>query len=162
MRLLFLFCFFISISAFSQESKHIIGHNYEGFSFPKEFHIHGFPPEENRYSLDESQIKEVESILEYNIHKFNRLYMATPHFPRRIEYDLKNYYRQYYSYTKDNDIIVRVFLIKKDPWNNEEMLKELSSDIQTSLGGSISNPSFEINLTTKEIKQIQKKWLLEL
>ena len=162
MRLLFLFCFFISISGFSQESKHIIGHNYEGFSFPKEFHIYGLPPEENRYSLDESQIKDAENVLEHNIHKFNRLYMATPYFPRRIEYDLKSYYRQYYSYTKDNDIIVRVILIKKDPWNNEEMLKQLSSDIVNFYGSSISNPIFEINLTTKEINQIPKKGLLEL
>lgn len=144
-----LFILFQTIVCFSfaQTGRYVFGKNYEGYSFPKEHEIWGFPPAPDRYTLSDKEIEEAEIILKKNIKKFNQVFIY--HDKKiLIRYRLKKYNRQYYGYVNDKgERIVVIFLWLKKHCT----IKELSDDILMSLGGSLLEGAFNVNLETKEL-----------
>ncbi|MBO7561632.1 MAG: hypothetical protein J6T04_01945 [Bacteroidales bacterium] len=149
---LFILLLLCCVPSYSQESKHISGKNYEGYSFPKEFKIWGFQPSSNRYTLSNKEINEAEKVLSLNIKKFNQKIIIGGRVVK-TKYRLKKYFRQYIGYLdKDYNVIVLIQLWKIDKYMIKEQKDILSKDLINHFGDSRLNPSFEINLTTKELK----------
>ena len=104
-----LFLFFIQ-EAFAQNPAYIREKEYEGFSFPREFLLQGFPPSPNRYTLKNIDIFQAEEI----IHQ-TPLYFTTNRNPcERKRIRLSKYYRQYVGYIEKNThILVHIYFIHK-------------------------------------------------
>lgn len=116
-----LFLFFIQ-EAFAQNPAYIREKEYEGFSFPREFILQGFPPSPNRYTLKNIDIFQAEEI----IHQ-TPLYFTTNRNPcERKRIRLSKYYRQNVGYIEKNThILVHIYFIHKAIIKEHELLNDL-------------------------------------
>ena len=138
---------------YSQEAVYVKGKGYEGYIFPKEHSIWGFPPEQNRYTPNLEDIAQAEKILQDSIGtdyvKSNQEAYCKPPLNTNT---LKKYVRQYVGYsTEDGKIIINIYLNK-----GIEMDKnKLSKDIIAVIGGGSNHWRIKINILTKELFDMQ-------
>lgn len=138
---------------YSQEAVYVKGKGYEGYIFPKEHSIWGFPPEQNRYTPSLEDIAQAEKILQDSIGtdyvKSNQKTYCKPPINKNT---LKKYVRQYVGYfTEDGKIIINIYLNR-----GIDMRKnELSDDIIAVFDGGSNHWSVCINLSTKELSDMQ-------
>jgi len=138
---------------YSQEAVYVKGKGYEGYIFPKEHSIWGFPPEQNRHTPNLEDIAQAEKILQDSIEtdyvKSNQEAYCKPPINKNT---LKKYVRQYVGYsTEDGKIIIHIYLNK-----GIEMDKnKLSEDIIAVIGGGSNHWRIKINISTKELFNMQ-------
>ena len=144
---------FIANYVYSQEVVYVKGKGYEGYIFPKEHSTWGFPPEKNRYTPNLEDIAQAEKILQDSIGtdyvKSNQEAYCKPPINKNT---LKGYVRQYVGYsTEDGEITIHIYLNK-----GIEMDKnKLSEDIITVFGGGSNHWRIKINISTKELFDMQ-------
>jgi hypothetical protein len=137
---------------YSQTAEYVKGKGYEGYVFPKEHAIWGFPPEQNRYTPSKEDIEQAEKILKDSIGtdyvKSNqKMYSKLPINKRT----LKKYVRQYIGYlTENNEIVVCIYLNK----DIELDKNKLSEDIISVLDGGSNHWRICINLFTKKLSDM--------
>ena len=138
---------------YSQEAVYVKGKGYEGYIFPKGHSIWGFPSEQNRYTPNLKDISLAEKILRDSIGtdyvKSNQeAYCKSP----INKNTLKKYVRQYVGYLmEDGKIIIHIYLNK-----GIEMDKnKLSEDIIAVFGGGSNHWCIKINISTKELFDMQ-------
>ena len=145
-------CLLLTYGVYSQNVTHIKGRKYEGYSFPKEFYLEGFPPASNRYTLSDTDIYRAEEILLKNIP-----YLITPcssHKVKLRKVRLHKYYRQYVGYIDGNEqILVHINFISKDTITS---IKELSEDLIMIVDGGGSYWEMIINITTGKVISIKQ------
>lgn len=138
---------------YSQKAVYVKGKGYEGYIFPKEHSIWGFPPEQNRYTPNLKDIAQAEKILQDSIGtdyvKSNQKAYCKPPINKKT---LKKYVRQYVGYsTEDGKTIIYIYLNK-----GIEMDKnKLSEDIIAVFGGGSNHWRIKINISTKELFDMQ-------
>lgn len=144
---------FIVRYVYSQEVVYVKGKGYEGYIFPKEHPIWGFPPEQNRYTPNLEDIIQAEKILQDSIGiDYVRSYQEAYCKPPINKNTLKKYVRQYVGYsTADGRIIIHIYLNK-----GVEMDKnKLSEDIIAVLDGGSNHWRIKINISTKKLFDMQ-------
>ena len=138
---------------YSQKAVYVKGKGYEGYIFPKEHSIWGFPPEQNRYTPNLEDIAQAEKILQDSIGtdyvKSNQIAYCKPPINKKT---LKKYLRQYVGYsTEDGKTIIYIYLNK-----GIEMDKnKLSEDIIAVSDGGSNHWSIKINISKKELFDMQ-------
>ena len=134
---------------YSQEVVRVKGKGYEGYIFPKEHSIWGFPPEKGRYTPSSEDIAQAEKILKDSINtNYVRLNQEAYRKPPINSKTLNKYMRQYVGYLTDsNEIVIWVNLFKKGSIGNQNP----ALDIISVQGGGYNFWSIRINLTTKEV-----------
>ncbi|MEG1723266.1 MAG: hypothetical protein RR303_09795 [Bacteroidales bacterium] len=144
---------FVVSYVYSQKAVYVKGKGYEGYIFPKEHSIWSFPPEQNRYTPNLENIAQAEKILQDSIGtdymKSNQeAYCKSP----INKNTLKRYLRQYVGYsTEDGKTIIHIYLNK-----GIEMDKnKLSEDIIAVFGGGSNHWRIKINISTKELFDMQ-------
>lgn len=142
-----------SFSVFAQKTELVREKNYEGYIFPKEHSIWGFPPEQNRYTPSLEDINQAERILRENIGsdyvKSNQKVSCKPPINKKT---LKKYVRQYVGYVNDNnEFIIYINLFKKGSVENQDPLLDIIS-VQD---GGFDFWRININITTKELSDMQ-------
>lgn len=155
-RILFVFVLFFSatILAYSQKLIHVNARTYDGYIFPKEFPIWGFPPNKNRYTPNMKDIEQVENIIQNN-----RKYICAELICKkcgncRARRWLGKYIRQYVGYiTDDAHIAIDVYFTKKGECEDEEFKEDIIPGHATNGGGN-GYWRVMINLTTKKIVSI--------
>lgn len=65
--IIILFLFIIKSYAYTQTVVCVKGKNYNGYIFPKEYSIWGFPPEKHRYTPSFEDVVQAEKILKDSI-----------------------------------------------------------------------------------------------
>lgn len=144
---------FICSYIYSQEVAYVKGKGYKGYIFPKEYSVLGFPPEPNRYTPCLEDVAQAEKILKDSIGsdyvKSNQRAYCKPPINKNT---LKKYVRQYIGYvTEDGKIIIHIYLS-----NGIEIDKnELSEDIIYIFDGGSNHWSIKINISTKELFDMQ-------
>ena len=105
---------FTNNTIFSQSVTHVKTKDYEGYIFPKESHIWGFPPTIDRYTLSSIDIVKAERIIQSNkIYIFKKLMFRNCGRNKAKKF-LNKYIRQYVGYVKDDGhIIVNVFFTRQ-------------------------------------------------
>lgn len=144
---------FIVSYVYSQEVVYVKGKGYEGYIFPKEHSIWGFPPEQNRYTPNLEDIVQAEKVLQDSIGiDYVRSYQEAYCKPPINKNTLKKYVRQYVGYsTADGRIIIHIYLSK-----GVEMDKnKLSEDIIAVLDGGSNHWRIKINISTKKLFDMQ-------
>jgi len=149
--------FFIGSCAYSQEVVRVKGKSYEGYIFPKEHSIWGFPPEIERYTPSPEDIAIAEKMLRDNINtdyvRSNQEAYRKPPINRRT---LNKYMRQYVGYlTGNNEIVIQINLLHKKYFNENEEKERLSDDIIFVCDGGYYFWSIRINITTKELSDMR-------
>jgi hypothetical protein len=144
---------FISNSVYSQETVYAKGKEYEGYIFPKEQSIWGFPSEKRRYTPSSEDIAQAEKILQDSINsnymKQNQKQYKKPPINKRT---LNKYMRQYVGYlTDNNEFVIWINLFKKGNIGNQDPV----IDIIYSQDGGYNFWSIRINITTKELSDIR-------
>lgn len=134
---------------YSQTAEYVKGKGYNGYVFPKEHAIWGFPPEYNRYTPSQKDIERAEKILKDSIGTdyiiSNQTQWKTPPINKRT---LKKYVRQYIGYlSENNEIIVCIYLNKDIELGKDK----LSEDIISVLDGGGNHWHICINLFTKKL-----------
>ena len=145
---IFILCILFIQEVYAQNPTYIRGKNYEGFSFPKEFKLQGFPPASNRYTLSNIEICQAEKIL-----LSNPVYLSMKGKPyKRRKIRLSKYYRQYVAYIeKDTHIFVHIYFIRKAITNKIE----LSEDLIMILDGGSYYWRIIVDITDKKIISIE-------
>lgn len=138
---------------YSQSPVYIKGKGYDGYIFPKEYSIWGFPPEKGRYTPSIEDIAQVEKVLKDSISSdYVKLNQAAYRKPPINKKTLKKYVRQYVGYlTDDNDVIISINLFKKGSVENQDP----SLDIISVQDGGCNFWSIRINITTKELSSMR-------
>ena len=144
---------FMGIYVYSQETEYVKGKGYEGYIFPKEHSIWGFPPEKGRYTPSSEDIAQAEKILQDSINtdyvKSNQKAYRKPPINRKT---LKKYIRQYVGYlTEDGKIIIHIYLNKGIEMDKNKLTK----DVIAVMGGGSNHWSISINLSTKELSNMR-------
>lgn len=144
---------FVVSYVYSQEVVYVKGKGYEGYVFPKEHSIWGFPPEQNRYTPNLEDIAQAEKILQDSIGtdyvRSNQEAYCKPPINKNT---LKKYVRQYVGYlTADGKIIIHVYLNK----GVEIDKNKLWEDIIVVFGGGSNHWHIKINISTKELFDMQ-------
>jgi hypothetical protein len=153
MKYLFLIAIiFISTSGYTQDITYIKEKGYEGYIFPKEHAIWGFPPEKHRYSPTSDDIKKAEKILKEKICsayiKQNQKSYKKPPINGKT---LKKYTRQYVGYlTSEGQVLIQIYLNKGIDLSKEA----LSEDIISVQGGGANHCVINVNLSTKELSNM--------
>jgi len=134
---------------YSQEVVRVKGKGYEGYIFPKEHSIWGFPPEKGRYTPSPEDITKAEKILKDSINtdyvRSNQEAYKKPPINRRT---LNKYMRQYVGYLTDNgEIVIWVNLFKKGSIS----VQDPTFDIISVADGGYNFWSIRINITNKEL-----------
>ena len=139
---------FIASCIYSQDAIFVKGYGYEGYIFPKEHSIWGFPPEDNRYTPSIEDIAYAEKIL------LNK--MGTDYVKRNQKgyckpinkRTLNKYVRQYVGYLMDDGaIIIHIYLNRSNYIDNNK----ISKDIIAVFDGGTVHWSIKVNLSTGEI-----------
>ncbi|HPK29633.1 MAG TPA: hypothetical protein PK979_01165 [Bacteroidales bacterium] len=144
---------FMASYIYSQEAVYVKGKGYEGYIFPKEHSIWGFPPEQNRYTPNLEDIALAEKILRDSIGtdyvKSNQQAYRKPPINNKT---LKKYVRQYVGYvTEECEIIIHIYLNK----GIETDKNKLSEEIIAIFGGGSNHWHIKINISTKELFDMQ-------
>ena len=144
---------FIASYVYSQEVVYVKKKGYEGYIFPKEHSILGFPPEQNRYTPNLENIAQAEKILQDSIGtdyvKSSQKAYCQPPINKNT---LKRYVRQYVGYsTKDGKIIIHIYLNKGIAMDKND----LSEDIIEVFDGGSNHWRIKINISTKELFDMQ-------
>ena len=142
------------------QAKYVKGKGYEGYIFPKEHSIWGFPPEKGRYTLNFKEIAQAEKILKDSIGtdyvKSNQQAYRKPPINKRT---LKNYLRQYVGYiTDNNEIVIWINFLHKRKYCDDDKPKDadkIDNEIIMVLDGGYYFWSIKINLSTKELSDMQ-------
>ena len=136
---------FVNSFAYSQEVVFVTKQGYEGYIFPKDFPIWGFPPEANRYTPNEIDIEIVESIIRSNVKIICTKLMHKQYGDCRAKRFLRKYIRQYVGYvTEDKQIIIKVYFAKKGIMD----IQEFKNDIIWVQDGGVDYWNGLINITT--------------
>lgn len=138
---------------YSQEAVYVKGKGYEGYIFPKEHSIWGFLPEQNRYTPNLEDIAQAEKILQDSIGtdyvKSNQEAYCKPPINKNT---LKKYVRQYVGYSTENGkIIIHIYLNKGIEMDKNKLLE----DIIAVIGGGSNHWRIKINISTKELFDMQ-------
>ncbi len=141
---------------YSQKAVYVKGKGYEGYIFPKEHSIWGFPPEQNRYTPNLDDIAQAEKILRDSIKtdyvKLNQQAYRKPPINKRT---LKNYLRQYVGYiTDNNEIIIWINLLHKRKYCDEDKPEDadkIDNEIIMVLDDGYYFWRISINISTKEL-----------
>lgn len=138
---------------YSQKAVYVKGKGYEGYIFPKEHSIWGFPPEQNRYTPNLEDIAKAEKILHDSIEtdyvESNQEAYCKPPINKNT---LKRYVRQYVGYsTEDGKTIIHIYLNKGTKMDKNK----LSEDIIAVFGGGSNHWRIKINISTKELFDMQ-------
>lgn len=133
--------------AYSQEVVYIKKQKFEGYIYPKDFPIWGFPPENNRYTPQKQDIEQAENIIQDNIR-----FICTELMHKRYGYcrtkKLRKYIRQYVGYvTEDKQIIIKIFFSKKGTFNNHTF----KDDIILVQDGGSDYWQISVNLTIRTL-----------
>ncbi|HOG41443.1 MAG TPA: hypothetical protein PLI69_02760 [Bacteroidales bacterium] len=144
---------FMASCVYSQEAVYVEGKGYEGYVFPKEHSIWDFPPEQNRYTPNLEDIALAEKILRDSIGtdyvKSNQQAYRKPPINNKT---LKKYVRQYVGYvTEECEIIIHIYLNK----GIETDKNKLSEEIIAIFGGGSNHWHIKINISTKELFDMQ-------
>lgn len=136
---------------YSQNATFIKGKGYNGYIFNKEYFV--FMSVENqkeRYTPTEEDVVRIETLLKDSISYILRnQYHCKPPINKNT---LKKYRRQYVGFlTKDNNVIIWINFI-----NNKDISgEELSEDVVRVLDGGSNYWSIFVNLTKKELFEMQ-------
>jgi hypothetical protein len=150
---------FMSGYVYSQTAEYVKGKDYEGYVFPKEHAICGFPPEQNRYTPSEEDIAQAEKILKDSIGtdyvKSNQEMYKKPPINKRT---LKKYVRQYVGYlTENNEIIIWINFLHRDEYDDEDKPKDadrIDNEIITIFDGGYYFWRICINLSTQKLSDM--------
>lgn len=140
---------FITDFLCSQESVYVKRKGYEGYIFPKEHSIWGFPPESNRYTPKLEDIAQAEKILKDSIGtdyvKSKQKAYRKPPINRRT---LKKYVRQYVGYlTEDGEVLILIYFNKGLDMDETNFFEDI---IDVCDGGS-DHWYIKINISTKQL-----------
>lgn len=150
--LIIIILFLTSSEAYSQKTIFVKGKNYEGFIFPKEHPIWGFPPESGRYTPSIEDISMAEKILKDSIgtdyvRDHQRQYKKPPINKRT----LGKYFRQYVGYlTEEGKVIIRIYLYR----DLKMRCEKFSQDIIDVQDGGSSHWNININLSSNELSNM--------
>jgi hypothetical protein len=138
---------------YSQATVYVKEKGYDGYIFPREHSIWGFPPEKGRYTPTLEDIAQAEKILMDSIYsgymKSTQKAYKNPPINRKT---LSKYMRQYVGYLTDsNEIVILVNLFKKGCIGNQKP----AFDIISVQDGSYNFWSIRINITTKELSDMK-------
>jgi len=138
---------------YSQEVVRVKGKGYEGYIFPKEHSIWGFPPEKKRYTPSPEEIAQAERILRDSINTdYARSNQEAYRKPPINSRTLSRYMRQYVGYLTDsNEIVIWVNLFRKGSIGNQNP----ALDIISVQDGGYNFWSIRINITTKELSDMR-------
>ncbi len=132
---------------------YVNGKNFEGYVFQKEHSIWGIAPNENRYTLNKSDVFVAEQILRDSINsdyiKVQQNSYKRPPINRKT---LKRYIRQYVGYINDSgEIIVWIMFVER------QMAKDLNPalDIIAICDGGYNYWSVCINITRRKLFDMQ-------
>lgn len=137
----------------SQETEYIKKKGYEGFIFPKEHSIWGFPPEKGRYTPSSKDIAKIEKILKDSINT-NYVRSNQERCGKTLinSKTLNRYMRQYVGYlTERDEIVIWINLFKKRSIGNQNP----ALDIISIQGGGYNFWSIHINITTKKLSDMR-------
>lgn len=137
----------------SQNALYVKGQGYEGYIFPKEHSIWGFPSENNRYSPSIEDIAHAEEIFQHKIKteykKTKQTLCCKAHINKKT---LTKYVRQYVGYLKeDGTKIIHIYLNKADVIEN----KNLTEDVVLVYDGGSNHWHVKVNISTGELFDIQ-------
>jgi hypothetical protein len=143
---------------YSQTAEYVKGKGYEGYVFPKEHAIWGFPPEQNRYTPSQEDIAQAEKILKDSIGtdyvRSNQTMYRKPPINRKT---LKNYIRQYVGYiAEDSSIVIWINFLHKNEYNEDDMpnTDRIDNEIITILDGGYYFWRISINLSTQKLSDM--------
>lgn len=146
---------------YSQEVVHIKERDFDGFIFPKEFAIWGFPPSSNRYTLNENEVKLAEDVLQANIKNICFQILNRKHSKSYSKRFMKKYIRQYVGYVSDDGhVIIKIILYRlskdeiKCDIKSDIFWKQFTEDVVQVYDGGYSYGSIYIDLTNKDILEV--------
>jgi hypothetical protein len=151
---------FIENNIYSQKTEYVKQEGYEGYIFPREYSIWGFPPEKGRYTPTLEDIARAEEILIDSINseyvKSNQKAYKKPPINRKA---LKKYVRQYVGYlTENNEIVIWINLLHRNGYDDGDTPRDaykIYNEIITVLDGGYYFWSICINIITKELSDMK-------